>query len=136
MKIPTYTFVLLFFTTIFARKYGLKTEEMKMGRMICAIIAICLMTSCGAFKDAWNLDKNIKEVELGMSKKKVTSILGNSFTPVGAVDTPDGQIETIRYDYSATDTYMTFYIFNFKDGKLSEWHQDKERIRRTPHDKK
>lgn len=108
---------------------------MKTGRMICVIVAICLMTACGVIKDAWNLDQNINKVELGMSKKQIVSLLGNGFTPIGAVDTEEGQIETIRYDYSSTQTHITYYIFNFKDGKLSEWHREQERIPRAPHNK-
>lgn len=103
---------------------------MKRKRLLCLITVCVLCMSCSSMKDMWNWDKNVKKVELGMTKKEVTSILGQSYVPFSAVQTPEGMMEAIRYDVEANNDYLIFYVYSFRNGKLVEWHQDRERIRR------
>lgn len=97
---------------------------MKIGKISCVVVAISLLTACATIKDSFYLGKKIKEIELGMSKDKVVSILGKNYSPLGAVDTPDGKFETIRYTHPISQTYSVYYVLNFRDSILAEWHQE------------
>lgn len=97
---------------------------MKIKKIICAIVTICLLTACSTIKDSFYMGKKIKEIELGMSKEKVISILGKNYSPLGAVDTPNGKLETIRYTHPISQTYSVYYVLNFRDSVLEEWHQE------------
>ena len=45
----------------------------------------------------YQMDSKMKDIELGMTKKKVISILGKDFESAGARMTSEGSIETISY---------------------------------------
>jgi len=81
------------------------------------IICCILFSSCGS---TMNMGSKMKRVEIGMTKKEVINILGNTYDVVAARDTPDGPLEVVRYTGMTIDGYYT-YIINFIDGRLVEW---------------
>lgn len=98
---------------------------MKINKGIYAIILAITLTACGYVKDVWNMDSNVRKIELGMSKKQVISIMGKYYEIVGARKTEYGNVETIRYSYSNANNIRTSYLLSFEDGKLVEWFQEK-----------
>jgi hypothetical protein len=83
---------------------------------IAMIICCILFSSCGV-TGSMNMGRKIKNVEIGMTKKEVIDILGNTYEVMAARDTPDGTLEVLRYSGFWGHTY----IVNFVDGKLVEW---------------
>lgn len=72
--------------------------------------------------------------ELGMTKKKVISILGKDFESAGARMTSEGSIETISYKTaSMTENTEGYYLLSFKDGKLVEWFKEKYPVHNHQH---
>lgn len=84
--------------------------------LCCTILLILAFTSCGSS----SLMQKSKAIELGMSRKEVTDIMGNGYKILAARVTPEGNLETIRYnpilEYS--------YVFSFLDNRLVEWFQE------------
>ena len=58
------------------------------------LLATFLLTSCGTLMQPYQMDSKMKDIELGMTKKKVISILGKDFESAGARMTSEGSIET------------------------------------------
>lgn len=79
---------------------------------------VLIMASCGSYT---SMKDSLKNVELGMTKQQVISIMGNNYTPIAAIDSPDGKLERISYSNSV---YEVDYIFVFRNGKLFEWHKE------------
>lgn len=79
------------------------------------ILTCCIsLSSCGTM----NLGSKLKNVEIGMTKKEVTSILGNNYSVVTARQTPEGALEVLRY----VSPFEGIYIVTILDGKLVEWY--------------
>lgn len=57
---------------------------MKKMKWIYALLAILLLTSCGTLMQPYQMDSKMKDIELGMTKKEVISILGKDFESAGA----------------------------------------------------
>lgn len=87
--------------------------------LIIALLFTTLM-SCSSMKDVFNSEQNVRKVELGMTKEKVISIMGKSYTSAGAIQTPEGNVEIIRWD-SVEDAEK--FEFHFVDKILKEWHR-------------
>ncbi|MBB4036970.1 hypothetical protein GGR21_002884 [Dysgonomonas hofstadii] len=99
---------------------------MKKVRFLASMIVLsCVLSfsSCGTM----NLGSKLKNVEIGMTKKEVTNILGNSYDVVAARDTPDGPLEVLRYTGVTIDGDK-YYIVNFLNGKLVEWFLETGRL--------
>ena len=77
----------------------------------------------------------MKNIELGMTKKKVISILGKNFESTGARMTSEGSVETISYKtYTLSDNNTEgYYLLSFKDGKLVEWFKEKHPVHNHRH---
>lgn len=88
-----------------------------MKKIIFVAILAFTITACGTM----NLGAKLKNVEIGMTKHELVSVLGKSYEAKGGVQTPDGNIETITY-YDAM--YGTTYVFNLLNGKLVEWYEE------------
>lgn len=81
------------------------------------LLATFLLTSCGTLMQPYQMDSKMKDIELGMTKKKVISILGKDFESAGARMTSEGSIETISYKTaSMTENTEGYYLLSFKDG--------------------
>lgn len=102
-------------------------------------MAVCttgtfLLTSCGTLMQPYQMDSKMKDIELGMTKKKVISILGKDFESAGARMTSEGSIETISYKTaSMTENTEGYYLLSFKDGKLVEWFKEKYPVHNHQH---
>lgn len=87
-------------------------------------ILSAVLVSCGT-----NHEIGIKQVQLQMTKQEVLKKLGNDYQVVSLVQTPQGQLEVIRYTtYGAVDNQAVpshYYVLHFLDGKLVELnHED------------
>ena len=99
---------------------------MKKMKWIYALLAILLLTSCGTLMQPYQMDSKMKDIELGMTKKEVISILGKDFESAGARMPSEGSIETISYKTaSMSENTEGYYLLSFKDGKLIEWFKEK-----------
>lgn len=56
------------------------------------LLITVLLAGCGSIINAYQMDRKMRDVELGMSKKKVVSILGKNYETAGARITPEGPI--------------------------------------------
>lgn len=83
-------------------------------RLIFFFLVLCIVTSCSSMSSMINADKNIRKVQLGMSKKDVVSIMGKDFRVLGATADKDGNFETIGYDNANEE----LYVLVFSDGRL------------------
>ncbi len=52
---------------------------MKKMKWLYVLLATFLLTSCGTLMQPYQMDSKMKDIELGMTKKKVISILGKRF---------------------------------------------------------
>ncbi|MFC4677087.1 hypothetical protein [Dysgonomonas termitidis] len=89
-------------------------------KLLITTLLVIALVSCGSVKDAMYSEKNVRKVELGMTKEEVISIMGKSYTSAGAIRSPEGSVEIIRWD-SAYD--FEKYEFHFVDKILKEWHR-------------
>lgn len=93
-----------------------------MKKLIYLLLIAFTMTACGALK----IEGKMKNVELGMTKQKVISILGNNYEAAGARQTHDGNIEMIRYwSITMDSTTQEYYVLSFRNGSLVEWFKEK-----------
>ena len=82
-------------------------------------------SSCGSS----SLAGKAKKLEIGMTKKDAVNVMGKDYTTLAARQTPEGALETIRYE----NVEERPYIISFLNGKLVEWHIEKDRPHRPPH---
>lgn len=88
---------------------------MKKMKWIYALLAILLLTSCGTLMQPYQMDSKMKDIELGMTKKEVISILGKDFESAGARMTSESSIETISYKTtSMTENTEGYYLLSFR----------------------
>ena len=81
----------------------------------------------------YQMDSKMKDIELGMTKKKVISILGKDFESAGAAWPPKVD-RTISYKTaSMTENTEGYYLLSFKDGKLVEWFKEKYPVHNHQH---
>ncbi|MDL2247112.1 hypothetical protein LJC05_00070 [Bacteroides sp. OttesenSCG-928-J23] len=64
----------------------------------------------------------MNKLELGMSKKQVTLILGQNYTVAEKRLENNLEVEVLSYRNFPNDD--EFYLFLFKDGKLEKWHRE------------
>ena len=98
---------------------------MKKMKWLYVLLATFLLTSCGTLMQPYQMDSKMKNIELGMTKKKVISILGKDFESAGA-----------RISYktaSMTENTEGYYLLSFKDGKLVEWFKEKYPVHNHQH---
>lgn len=81
------------------------------------LLLLFTVTACGTS----NLGSKIRKVEIGMTKKEVVSILGNSQDILRAVQTPEGTLEVWKYTHALS---ADMYILHFLDNKLVEWFKE------------
>lgn len=108
---------------------------MKKMRGIYVLLIVFLVTGCATVINPYKMDNRMQKIELGMTREKVISILGNNFESAGARITADGPVESISYlakNMTITDYTEGYYILSFKDNILVEWF--KERIPVQPVD--
>ncbi|HCO66484.1 MAG TPA: hypothetical protein DIT04_01835 [Dysgonomonas sp.] len=100
-------------------KYNTVMKKVKFLTLVLMLVVSFSFSSCGTT----NLGSKLKRIEIGMTKREVIDILGNTYDVIGARDTPDGALETLRYTNITVDGPIP-YIVNFLDGKLVEWFKE------------
>lgn len=73
-----------------------------------------------------SLTNKTKRLELGISKKKVISIMGKDYRFVSSSKTKDGDLEIISYGSTSENTYYHFFLL---DGKLIKWQEKQTSIK-------
>lgn len=66
-------------------------------------------------------DSNMKKLEIGMTKKQVVNIMGDTYKIFGAVEEHGVVTESIGYE--TTDANW-MYVLNFVNGKLKSWQRE------------
>lgn len=90
-----------------------------MKRIYLGIVSVIfLFQSCGMSEYTMNLDKRMREIELGMDKPAVIALLGNSYKVSSAIEVTESEKEeTFQYaNYS-----QGVYDLLFRNGKLVQW---------------
>ena len=109
-------------------------EKMNRKKWMFMLIACVFLTGCGSIMNVYKMDSKMQKIELGMTKKKVVSILGNSYETAGARLTADGPVESISYQtITVSDSTEGYYILSFRDNILIEWFKDKRPIQNNIH---
>lgn len=92
-----------------------------MKKTMLTFILVFSLWACGSYVNTFNMNANLKKIELGMTKKEVISIMGNHYSNQGALRTFDGRdLESLRYE----SVYDYYIIFNFENGQLVEWYDN------------
>ncbi len=93
-----------------------------MKKSFIAIALILLFYSCSSYNTMIKANDNVKLVNLGMSKKKVISIMGKDTYRLSGLSTnPDGyRVEKIWYPA----TQKSIFFFTFINDNLVEWHEE------------
>lgn len=85
-------------------------------KKIMLIILTYVAASCSATKGIVNIDDNMKKISVGMTKKKVISVLGQDYGVISSKD----KTTTLGYKTSDGGLYRLVFI----DDKLKEWRKD------------
>ena len=82
-------------------------------------IVVLSMVSCASVNSVFNKtpEARVKQLELGMTKKQVTEILGKTYKPLSLENSPAGRIETLSVDIDADWRY----VIKLLDGRLENW---------------
>ncbi|WP_455628682.1 hypothetical protein [Parabacteroides chinchillae] len=94
------------------------------------LLTVLMLTSCASYR----IENQMHKIELGMSKKKVVSVLGKNYDTVGASVTPEGSFERISYPFANILNEDGYYILSFKDNVLVEWFKEKKLNRNHYHE--
>ncbi len=88
-----------------------------------------LIAGCKSTMNIWNADSNMKKIELDMTKEQVIKKMGNEYHRVGSFKADDGTlVEILGYQNTGSD----FYILQFENGILKEWHKEMRSAYPTP----
>ncbi|MDQ0967694.1 hypothetical protein QFZ20_003097 [Flavobacterium sp. W4I14] len=80
-------------------------------------ILTCVMVACSASKSLMDMDNGIKKISIGMSKKKVISILGNDYEVISSKE----RTSTLGYKNPNHGIYRLVFV----DDRLNEWSKDR-----------
>lgn len=93
---------------------------MKTKKFLLFFLLMLVLTACSSVVRMTS--SNMNKLELGMSKKQVTSILGTEYTIAEKRIENGNQIEILSYrDFYKDDE---FYLFLFVEGKLEKWYRE------------
>lgn len=90
---------------------------MYMKKVIFTLVFTLMLISCGTT----SLVSKAKKLELGMTKKEVVSAMGDNYRVISASQTPEGNVEVLRYTATIDTTEYVIYLL---DGRLIEWHEE------------
>lgn len=85
-----------------------------MKKLLFALLLATMLTACTS--KIYN--SSLKQIELGMTKEQVVSLMGNEYTVVGQ----DYNNQTIKY----VDRFKNHWFFEFVDGRLYKWFKETE----------
>lgn len=63
----------------------------------------------------------MRQIELGMSKDRVISLLGKDYKPASAIEKDGNLFETISYNAGHDNEE---YVYYFKNGILQKWRKE------------
>ncbi|MFR9166771.1 MAG: hypothetical protein ACLVKO_11340 [Dysgonomonas sp.] len=86
-----------------------------MKKILFTLFVIVTLSACGS---AYNTQ--LKQIELGMTKEQVTTLMGDKYTEAGRGSMGD---ETIEYK----DRYKNHWFFEFTDNQLVKWYKETEK---------
>lgn len=81
------------------------------------LLLICISTAASFAKEKQDIDTSVKKVRIGMKKKKVISIMGDSYQIISVRE------GVVVLGYTATDN-TSIYKLRFVDDKLKELDKD------------
>lgn len=84
------------------------------------ILMVFALTACSSV--ARITSSNMNKLELGMSKRQVTLILGDDYTVAEKRIENGIEVEVLSYRNFPRDD--EFYLFLFKGDKLEKWYRD------------
>lgn len=90
-----------------------------MKKVLFVVFIATILAACGSFK-AYN--SALKQIELGMTKEQVVSLMGNDYQSTGKVYENNKEYETIEYK----DMYKNHWFFEFADNSLYKWYKEVE----------
>lgn len=82
-------------------------------------IVVMIVTACGSMK-VYN--KGLQQIELGMTKEQVVSVMDEDYKSYGKEYENGNQYETIEYK----DMYKNHFFFQFENNKLYKWYKETE----------
>ncbi len=88
---------------------------------VLALLTI-ILSSCSGTRIATMRKSKMEQLELGMSKSQVVTILGSSYSISQKEVSNKDTIEVISYRNIPFDD--EFYLFRFKNNKLEKWHRE------------
>lgn len=89
-----------------------------MKKVLFTILITTLLAACGS--KAYNTE--LKQIQLGMTKEQVVTIMGEDYTTSGVRESWGKTYETIEY----RGRYKFTWIFNFEDNRLVKWYKETE----------
>jgi hypothetical protein len=93
---------------------------MKTGKCLICLFTILTLTAC--LPTTRMTSRKMNKLELGMSKKQVTTILGRGYTIAEKRMDNNVEIEILSYrDFHKNDE---FYLFLFTNNKLEKWYRE------------
>ncbi|QIK56036.1 lipoprotein [Dysgonomonas sp. HDW5A] len=78
-----------------------------------------VLSACGSMK-VYN--SALKQIELGMTRQEVVSLMGDKYTTSGVTRVQGKEQETLEYK----DMYKNHFFFVFVDGHLNKWYKETE----------
>jgi len=85
-----------------------------MKKLILALFMAVALTACGTV-----YNKQLKQVELGMTTTQIVTLMGDKYN---VVEYRDDANQTLEY----VDRYKNHWFFQFVDGHLYKWYKEKE----------
>jgi ribosomal protein L19E len=90
-----------------------------MKKLLFAVFIATLLSACGSVKVYNNA---LKQIELGMTKEEVVSLMGKDYVVVDQKEINNSRYETIEYK----DFYKNHWFFDFVDNSLNKWYKETE----------
>lgn len=88
-----------------------------MKKLLFILFASFILASCGPVYNT-----ALKQVQLGMSKQQVVSLMGDNYMTTNSDYSTNVQHEVIEYQ----DRYKFHWLFEFSNGRLVKWWKEKD----------
>lgn len=90
-----------------------------MKKLVFALLFTVVTTACGSLK-VYN--DALKQIELGMTRNEVVSLMGDKYTTTGPKVIQGKTYEVLEYK----DMYKNHFFFEFADDYLYKWYKETE----------
>ncbi|WP_165025346.1 MULTISPECIES: hypothetical protein [unclassified Dysgonomonas] len=92
-----------------------------MKKVIFTVLIVTLLSACGSV-NLKRYNSALKQIELGMTKEQVVSLMGDDYTTVEKITVENKDYETIEYK----DMFKNHWFFSFIDNSLNKWYKEVE----------